>query len=228
MAKKSDDTRALRRARDQPLTRSRSARIDADPRAWAVTEAAMEGARKRQDEGRKALSADEWMQYANPTTRAAMKRARERQDEARKTLLGRAEPAPRTFTRSAGTEVQVPEKPTLEAAKPQVAVATVVRTSIGVMSRSSADALADSRSTGPVARPQPRRNILSSPIDSAVGGTDGSVDAVFGALREMALNERPPFNGVAGKGGLMYTDSRNNSRVLTRGALQKRLKRRAT
>ncbi|MEO6823246.1 MAG: hypothetical protein ABI167_00675 [Nitrosospira sp.] len=73
------------------------------------------------------------------------------------------------------------------------------------------------------------RNILAPVIDTAIrdaGSND--LQAVFLKLRELALQNEPPFNGEIDGDALCYTNSENRLAKLTKAALSKRLKRRRT
>lgn len=71
-----------------------------------------------------------------------------------------------------------------------------------------------------------RRNLLSPTIEKAQQGTDGSKEAVWLKLRELALAGEPPFTGVINdEGALGYTDVKNHIKWFARDALRNRFNR---
>ncbi|SAL51384.1 hypothetical protein AWB72_05437 [Caballeronia concitans] len=92
------------------------------------------------------------------------------------------------------------------------------------------EAIAASAMTAVTPRPKERRGILDAPIDQAIekAGRGASKAAVFLVLREMALAEVHPFSGTVTEKGLEYTDTQNRKGMLTRDALDARLRRRET
>ena len=71
-----------------------------------------------------------------------------------------------------------------------------------------------------------RPDALHPLIERAIAevGSD-STNEVFTALKEMALDETPPFMGVTGR-NLDWVDARNNKKSLSKDSLRSRLKRR--
>lgn len=72
-----------------------------------------------------------------------------------------------------------------------------------------------------------RRNILDTLLDDAIklAGSD-KTDAIFLQLKQMALDERPPFTGMIEGNSLIYTNHNNKKDTLTYGKLSARLSRR--
>lgn len=72
-----------------------------------------------------------------------------------------------------------------------------------------------------------RRGDLMTPVIQRVVAAVGSYDSkvVFTRLREMAINEEAPLNGVDNNGGrLMWTDANGSKKRLTKKALAERLR----
>jgi hypothetical protein len=74
---------------------------------------------------------------------------------------------------------------------------------------------------------QTRQNVLDPAINKAIdiAGSHDSA-AVYLALRELALEEEPPFTGHFNGDALCYTSAEGQAAELTKNALQKRLRRR--
>jgi hypothetical protein len=73
-----------------------------------------------------------------------------------------------------------------------------------------------------------RRNILDPAIDKAINlaGNTNLAD-VYLQLKELALQEQKPFNGLTERDALCYTNDNGEPAKLTKNALGKRLKGRA-
>lgn len=70
-----------------------------------------------------------------------------------------------------------------------------------------------------------RSNSLDVPIKKAIGQANSlDTGAVYLKLRELALNSEPPFLGTFEGDALCYTNDKNVSDKLTKGALRHRLK----
>ncbi|WP_143296760.1 hypothetical protein [Burkholderia pseudomallei] len=71
-----------------------------------------------------------------------------------------------------------------------------------------------------------RRGDLMTPVIQQVVMATGSDDSnvVFTRLREMALGDEPPLNGVDHDGALLWTDASGSKKRLTRKALAERLR----
>lgn len=71
-----------------------------------------------------------------------------------------------------------------------------------------------------------KRGDLLTPVIRAVVTATGSYDSnvVFTPLREMALREEAPFNGVDKDGALLWTDASGKQKRLTKKALAERLR----
>jgi len=77
----------------------------------------------------------------------------------------------------------------------------------------------------PVRKHKTRTNLLDAPIQRAIK-LAGSLEtaAVFVQLRELALDETPPFTGVVENGELRYTNDKDVVVALTKANLARRLK----
>jgi hypothetical protein len=72
-----------------------------------------------------------------------------------------------------------------------------------------------------------RRVTLDPAIDKAIkAASTRDTASVWLQLKELALEEEPPFTGNVDNGELPYTDSNNKLELFTINALAKRLKRR--
>ncbi|SAL33492.1 hypothetical protein AWB71_01818 [Caballeronia peredens] len=72
-----------------------------------------------------------------------------------------------------------------------------------------------------------RRNVLDTAIERAIEKAQNEKTAdVFLVLRDMALNEVPPFTGTLEDGALMYTNEKGEVAPLSKGRLDGRLRRR--